>query len=91
MRKKKIEEIRRMLAAAASMCDLSALDEIKNKISKIVRQLDDLESKKTKADGGEQKKRPATSNPKAAIDAIDAEIKQEVKKLSKNQGLMLND
>jgi hypothetical protein len=81
MRKRKTEEIRKLLAAAISMCDLSGLSEVKRIIHKAVNELGNLESERENKPGLPEKKTSAFPNPRAAIEALESELKKEREKL----------
>lgn len=77
MRKRKTEDIRRIVSAAASMCDLSSLGRVKKKLAEAIRELDSLESKRTSERNNAEVKRPNMRNPLSALRAIEEEIRKE--------------
>lgn len=83
MRKRKTEEIRRILAAAISMCDLSGLSEVKRIIHKAVNELGKLEPDKEKKPVLPEKKASVFPNPRAAIEALESELQKERDKLGR--------
>lgn len=91
MRRRKNEEIRRLLSAAKSMCDFSELDGIRKKISEILLALENLEEKKSKKIREKTESVKKLMNPLSAIKAIEAEIGMEMKKLTKNDDILMSD
>lgn len=91
MRRRKDEEIRRLLSAAKSMCDLSELDGVRKKISEAIAKLEELKESRSKKISKKTEGSKRLSDPLSAIRAIEAEIGMEMKKFTKNDDTLMND
>lgn len=86
MRRRKIEDIERLVRSAAAMCDLSQLDEVRRKLKSALRDLDLLSTAETKekASDAHESRNVEFHNPKISIQAIDREIRSEMDKMRDN-------
>lgn len=85
MRRKKIEEIRRLVSAAAAMCDLSSLDGVKRRLAEAARELGGLEHERTNKISAPEKNAIKVVDPRAALRAIEMEINRHREKISDGQ------
>jgi hypothetical protein len=84
MRRNKIEEIRRLISAATSMCDQSILSEARRHLLLANKMLDSVDEKtRKKKAAGEAVRATRLANPKAAIGTIESMIEMELDKLSR--------
>jgi hypothetical protein len=89
MRKRKIEEIRRIISSAATMCDLSFLDGVKRKLTAAIRELNELDSEKRQTINNQKSKSTKLENPLGALKAIEEEISNEKEKNKTNSEVEL--
>lgn len=91
MRRKKSEEIRRLILAAASMCDLSSLKEVRKKLTAAAKELEALDSERTSKKKliEPEKNKFVNVNPLDKIRAIENEIRKEKEKISRDEGFEL--
>lgn len=59
------------------MCDLSGLSEVKGIVHRAINELNGLASEKDERPSLPEKKAPALPNPRAAIEALDSELRKE--------------
>jgi len=86
MRKRKNEEIRRLVGAAVAMCDMSSLDSVKKKLAEAIRELGELDRERKIEPKEKKTANFKIENPIDALNAIDAEIAREKEKISGNRG-----
>lgn len=83
MRRNKIEEIRRLVTAAAGMCDQSILSEARRHLLLANKMLDSVEETTLKKrTEGNTVRATRLANPGAAVGTIDKMIEMELDKLN---------